>query len=80
MSGALQSPEANLSTREAEVLRHMALGRTYTAIARSMNISPHTVDTYLRRIRLKTGATNRVQLLLLALTLDGVGANTSAEA
>jgi DNA-binding CsgD family transcriptional regulator len=58
-----------LSTREIEVLGHLLHGRTYTATARSMNISPHTVDTYLRRIRLKTGVSNRAQLVLLALSV-----------
>jgi hypothetical protein len=36
-----------------------------------MKVSPHTVDTYLRRIRAKTGARNRMHLLLLALSVEG---------
>lgn len=59
----------NLSHREREVLSHIARGDTYTATAHRMNVSPHTVDTYLRRIRAKTGARSRVHLLLLALSL-----------
>ncbi|WP_210584181.1 response regulator transcription factor [Streptomyces sp. GESEQ-35] len=44
-----------LSTREIEVLSHLAEGHTYSSIARRMHLSPHTVDTYLRRIRGKAG-------------------------
>jgi DNA-binding CsgD family transcriptional regulator len=40
-------------------------------IAHRMQLSRHTVDTYLRRIRTKTGSQARVDLLLLALTLAG---------
>jgi DNA-binding CsgD family transcriptional regulator len=61
-----------LSGREREVLVYLAEGYTYTSIARRMNLSPHTVDTYLRRIRGKTGASNRVQLLRLAIALSQV--------
>ncbi|MEV6512367.1 helix-turn-helix transcriptional regulator [Streptomyces sp. NPDC051642] len=56
-----------LSDRELEVLGHLAEGHTYTSIARRMNLSPHTVDTYLRRIRGKAGVSNRAHLMLLAL-------------
>ncbi|MBD0669768.1 response regulator transcription factor [Streptomyces sp. CBMA156] len=58
---------ATLSAREVEVLEHLAQGLTYGAIARRLHISPHTVETYLRRIRAKTGSANRTQLALLAL-------------
>ncbi|MHB9863806.1 response regulator transcription factor [Streptomyces sp. YIM S03343] len=56
-----------LSDRELEVLGHLAEGHTYTSIARRMNLSPHTVDTYLRRIRGKAGVSNRAHLMVLAL-------------
>ncbi|MBB5938982.1 response regulator transcription factor [Streptomyces zagrosensis] len=61
--GALQ----RLSAREREVLVYLAAGHTYAAIAHCMEVSPHTVDTYLRRIRGKTGARHRMHLLLLAM-------------
>lgn len=61
---------ASLSDREREVLGHLADGLTYASIARRMNLSPHTVDTYLRRIRGKTKARNRVHLLRLAIALS----------
>ncbi|MEU6221492.1 helix-turn-helix transcriptional regulator [Streptomyces sp. NPDC047022] len=55
-----------LSDRELEVLGYLAEGHTYTSIARRMNLSPHTVDTYLRRIRGKAGVSNRAHLMVLA--------------
>jgi DNA-binding CsgD family transcriptional regulator len=62
-------PGDSLSEREREVLGFLAEGYTYYSIAQRMNISPHTVDTYLRRIRGKTGARNRIDLLRLAMAL-----------
>jgi DNA-binding CsgD family transcriptional regulator len=59
-----------LSPREQEVLALLAGGSTYEAIARTLGLSPHTVDTYLRRLRAKTGSSNRTQLMMLALRLD----------
>ncbi|QBJ93580.1 LuxR family transcriptional regulator [Streptomyces seoulensis] len=59
-----------LSARECEVLTHLADGLTHASIARRMRLSPHTVDTYLRRIRGKTGSPNRVQLLRLAIAVS----------
>jgi DNA-binding CsgD family transcriptional regulator len=72
MKGSVVSPFAEeilelLSNRELEVLGYLAEGHTYSSIARRMNLSPHTVDTYLRRIRGKAGVSNRAQLMTLAL-------------
>ncbi|MEU5084228.1 MULTISPECIES: response regulator transcription factor [Streptomyces] len=64
-----------LSAREIELLGHLAEGHTYTSIARRMHLSPHTVDTYLRRIRGKTGASNRAHLMILALQVTRVDAS-----
>lgn len=59
-----------LSDRELEVLGYLAEGHTYSSIARRMNLSPHTVDTYLRRIRGKAGVSNRAHLMVLALQVS----------
>ncbi|MET9255191.1 response regulator transcription factor [Streptomyces sp. NPDC048182] len=66
-----------VSDREREVLGHLLHGDTYGSIARHMNVSPHTVDTYLRRIRAKTGARSRMHLLLLALSAQEPSAQAS---
>ncbi|MER6441348.1 helix-turn-helix transcriptional regulator [Streptomyces sp. NPDC001185] len=59
-----------LSNREREVLSYLAEGYTYSSIARRLSLSPHTVDTYLRRIRGKTGINNRAHLMILALEVS----------
>ncbi|MFJ4654542.1 response regulator transcription factor [Nocardia sp. NPDC088792] len=73
------NPISALSQREREVLAHVGAGHTYVRISRCMNLSVHTIDTYLRRIRSKTGVTNRAELVSLALQLkpcdSGRGAN-----
>ncbi|MEZ0069274.1 DNA-binding CsgD family transcriptional regulator/lambda repressor-like predicted transcriptional regulator [Streptacidiphilus sp. MAP12-20] len=63
------APTPSFSPREIEVLEHLLKGVTYGTIARRLQLSPHTVDTYLRRIRAKTGSANRTQLALLAVAL-----------
>ncbi|WP_328497916.1 helix-turn-helix transcriptional regulator [Streptomyces sp. NBC_00414] len=64
-----QSSQLSLSSREREILVRICDGETYHAIARGLGISPHTVDTHIRRIRHKTGIFNRSQLVLLAVRL-----------
>ncbi|MFF8035278.1 MULTISPECIES: response regulator transcription factor [unclassified Streptomyces] len=59
-----------LSDRERQVLTYLAEGYTYLSIARRLSLSPHTVDTYLRRIRGKTGVSNRAHLMILALEVS----------
>lgn len=59
----------SFTAREREVLVQLCRGGTYQAIARSLGISPHTVDTHIRRVRRKAGVTNRSQLVLLAVEL-----------
>ncbi|WP_369377937.1 response regulator transcription factor [Streptomyces sp. cg36] len=62
------APAPAFTARERELLGHLAQGATDRAIARRMALSPHTVDTYLRRLRSKTGTSNRVQLAIVAHT------------
>ncbi|MEV5176636.1 helix-turn-helix transcriptional regulator [Streptomyces flaveolus] len=66
-------PPPPLTDRERQVLAGLARGATYRAIARELHISPHTVDTYLRRLRRKTGSANRSQLMYLAYVLGYEG-------
>jgi DNA-binding CsgD family transcriptional regulator len=67
------SVAAILSKREKEVLYGLVKGKTNSSIAREMNLSPHTVDTYLRRIREKTGISNRAKLILLGAFFENGG-------
>ncbi|WP_354645340.1 response regulator transcription factor [Kitasatospora camelliae] len=58
-----------LAPREREVLQHISEGRTYLQTARRMGVTSYTVDTYLRRIRSKSGAGNKAELTRLAISL-----------
>jgi LuxR family transcriptional regulator/LuxR family quorum-sensing system transcriptional regulator CciR len=56
-----------LSAREREVLRWVALGKSNGDIAEILGISPHTVDTLVRRLFQKLGVSNRVSAALRAV-------------
>jgi DNA-binding CsgD family transcriptional regulator len=60
-----------LSDRERQVLAHYAQGFTYFQIGRRLGITRHTVDTYVRRVRAKTGVTTGAGLVRLGLGLTG---------
>lgn len=62
-----QSEGVPLSEREEQVLRLIAHGLTHQQIALRLAISPHTVDTYVKRIRAKLGAGNKAELTRAAL-------------
>jgi len=59
----------HLSPRECETLHYIAQGCTYGQAARRMGISARTIDTYLRRIRAKTGVRCLAELVRLSLSL-----------
>ena len=52
-----------LSIQEVRCLELLREGMIYKQIANSLDISPRTVETYINRIRLKTGAHTRQQLI-----------------
>lgn len=56
-----------LSPREQQVLHHVARGLTHYEIARLLNISQHTVETYVKRIRGKVGRGNKAVLTRAAV-------------
>jgi two-component system invasion response regulator UvrY len=60
-------PHARLSGREFEVFRLIALGRTPTDIAVSLNLSVKTVSTYRTRILEKTGFRSNADIILYAI-------------
>ncbi len=62
---ATASPEA-LSPREAEVLARLAAGDSNKAIARALDLSPHTVKRHVANILGKLGASSRVQAAALS--------------
>lgn len=58
---------AELTEREVEVLRRIALGETNAEIAAELHISPATARTYVSRILAKLQARDRTQLAVIAL-------------
>jgi DNA-binding NarL/FixJ family response regulator len=60
-----------LSNRERQVLHQIAQGMTHAQIATAIGISPHTVDTYVRRIRSKLGVRNKAELTRAAVLHRG---------
>lgn len=56
-----------LSEREVELLHWVVRGKSNGVIADIMDISPHTVDAYLRRVFLKLGTSNRISAAIQAL-------------
>jgi len=51
----------DFSPRELECLRWIAKGKTYVEIAIILNISDHTVRTYLKTVRMKLGSVTLAQ-------------------
>jgi len=56
-----------LSHREHQVIQLIARGMTHGQIARRLGLSPHTVDTYIRRVRAKLELGNKADLTRAAL-------------
>ena len=65
----VDSDGANLLTkREEELVRLVADGLSNRDIARKLNLSEHTVKNYIFHIFDKVGVSNRVELVLYALS------------
>ena len=62
-----------LSSREVEVLRLLAMGRSNAQIADELVISPNTVNRHVSNIYAKTGAANRAEAASYA-TRNGIAA------
>ena len=60
-------PHEQLSDREFDVLKLIAIGRSITEIAQMLSLSPTTISTYRSRILTKLGAKTNADLILYAL-------------
>jgi DNA-binding CsgD family transcriptional regulator/tetratricopeptide (TPR) repeat protein len=60
-AGAVDAPPDELSWREVDILRLVALGRSNREIGEELSISGHTVANHVRSILRKTGAANRTE-------------------
>jgi DNA-binding NarL/FixJ family response regulator len=65
--GAPEDVEETLSTREFEVMRMIALGKTVKQIAWELHLSASTVSTYRARIREKMNMGSNTELMRYAL-------------
>jgi DNA-binding CsgD family transcriptional regulator len=59
-----------LTTREVEVMRHLADGCTVRKAAESMQLSPRTVEFYVQNVRHKLAARNKKELLQILFQHD----------
>lgn len=59
--------ESYITTQELACLRLLIQGKSYKQIAQIMDISPRTVETYLQRVKHRTGLTlqNEIELMIL---------------
>lgn len=64
----LQNPLANLSTREFDIFRMLAEGRSYADIAEALSLSQKAVANYASRIKQKLGARSLADLIRLGIT------------
>ena len=67
-AAATAPPAEDLTPRELDVLKLMALGYSNTEIAECEFVSMATVKTHVRHILTKTGSRDRVHAVLYALT------------
>jgi DNA-binding CsgD family transcriptional regulator len=63
----------HLTERESEILKGISLGLTSKALAKRMNISPNTVNSFLRMIMIKLGVTTRAGIVGIALKDNSAG-------
>jgi len=60
----------NLTLREMEVLDLLTLGKNNPEIAIILNISKHTVNSYVKNLFMKFGTTDRVSTAVKAYQLE----------
>lgn len=61
----------NLSSRERQIVMHLGEGRTSKEIARMLEISPRTVESYRARLLQKCNANNVAELLSHLSSMPG---------
>ena len=55
-----------LNSKEISILKAIALGNKTDDIAKNMQLSPNTIDTYIKIMLLKIGAVNRTNMIFIA--------------
>lgn len=64
-----EKPQAQLTSREQDVLRYLAEGHSYQDIADRINVSVKTVESYRSRISQKLGFRTKAELVRYALMM-----------
>ncbi|HUE26002.1 MAG TPA: LuxR C-terminal-related transcriptional regulator [Solirubrobacteraceae bacterium] len=64
---------SNLTPRERDIVRRVALGAGTRRIAADLYLSPSTVRTHVRSAMVKAHAHTRAQLVAIILAEDGIG-------
>ncbi|MCJ8189826.1 response regulator transcription factor [Sphingomicrobium aestuariivivum] len=69
MNATALEPSAtwHLTGRESRIVELVALGKSSKEVAKTLTISPSTVDTHLENAKLKLGAHNRASLIARAV-------------
>jgi DNA-binding NarL/FixJ family response regulator len=68
----------DLSAREAEVIRLIALGYTHKEVADQLHVSSKTVETHKSRAQQKLGVTSRVEIIRVAVERGWIMAGENA--
>lgn len=55
--------DVRITKREMDCLRYLALCKSIKEVARALDLSPRTVETYVNNIKVKTGLSNRSALM-----------------
>jgi len=66
LANATRRPDTDLSDRELEVVRGVALGRSNKELARELDLAEVTIKLHLRTAMKKLGVTNRTQAAMRA--------------
>lgn len=69
----IMTESAYLTTREAEVLRLLARGRTYAQIGEDLGVSMHTVTSHIRNAYRKLGVRCGAAAVMRAVELKVFG-------
>ncbi|MEL6108124.1 MAG: LuxR C-terminal-related transcriptional regulator, partial [Planctomycetota bacterium] len=69
LDASVLPPELPVTTREGQVLRHVAFGLSNREIASSLGISVETVKEHVQNILRKTGASDRTDVAVRAVRL-----------
>jgi len=66
----VQKQGTRLTTKEAQVLRHLALGETQVEVARSLNKSLETIRSQTKAARARLRARTNAHAVAIAVSLD----------